>query len=79
MSLVIAFLILFASFPVGYVIRHLTKEEMKSGKQYFQIVWVVCLVIAVGMLFFPLNDNLYKQSMIFTLLFIANIAFISWR
>ena len=79
MSLIIAFLILVLSFPVGYLVKYFTKEELKSGKKYFQIVWIICLVLAIVMLFYPISDVNYKQSLIFGLLFIANIAFISWK
>lgn len=79
MSLLIAFLILLGSFPVGYVIKGLTKEEIEPGRKYFKGIWIVCLALSVMMLFYYMVDLLYRQAIVFTLLFIANIAFISWR
>ncbi|PIN95241.1 hypothetical protein COU53_00375 [Candidatus Pacearchaeota archaeon CG10_big_fil_rev_8_21_14_0_10_30_48] len=79
MNTIILFLILACSFPIGYLLKYLTKEELKSGRKYFQMVWFVSLIIAIGMLFYPTEDLIYKQAVIFTLLFIANIAFISWK
>jgi hypothetical protein len=78
MSLLIAFVVLLVSFPVGYVLRYFTKDELKVGRKYFKIIWIVCLVGAIGMLFYSMADLLYKQAVIFTLLFMANVAFISW-
>ena len=79
MSLLIAFLILIASFPTGYILRYLTKEELKAGKKYFKSVCTISLVLAIGFLFLPLNNLVYKQTIIFSLLFMANVAFISWK
>jgi len=79
MSLMIAFIILIASFPIGYIVKSLTKEELKSGKKYFQVVWIICLVLSVGMVFYSMSDDYYRQAVIFTLLFIANVAYISWK
>ncbi|MAG07459.1 hypothetical protein CMI46_01435 [Candidatus Pacearchaeota archaeon] len=79
MSLLIAFVILLASFPVGYVLKYFTKDEMKVGRRYFRVVWILCLCLAIGFLFFPFNDFVYRQSVVFSLLFMANVAFISWK
>tara|TARA_Y100000310_G_scaffold261214_1_gene270478 strand:- start:2795 stop:3046 length:252 start_codon:yes stop_codon:yes gene_type:complete len=79
MSLLIAFLILLGSFPVGYLVRGLTKEEIEPGRKYFRGIWIVCLVLSVLMLFYSMRDLLYQQAIVFTLLFIANVAFISWK
>jgi hypothetical protein len=79
MNLLLAFVILASSFPIGYIIKYLTKEEIKSGKIYFQATWVISLVLAIGFILFPIHDYFYKQAIIFTLLFIANVAYISWR
>ncbi len=79
MNSIILFLILACSFPIGYLLKYLTKEEIKPGKKYFQVVWLISLIIAIGMLFYPMENLIYKQAVIFTLLFIANVAFISWK
>tara|TARA_Y100000310_G_C20594792_1_gene769932 strand:- start:785 stop:1027 length:243 start_codon:yes stop_codon:yes gene_type:complete len=79
MSLLIAFLILLGSFPIGYMVKYLTKEEIRSGRKYFRGVWIVCLAGAIAMLFSSTMNLLDKQAIIFTLLFMANVAFISWR
>ena len=79
MSLLIAFIVLLASFPAGYILKSLTKEEMAQGNKYFRYTWIASLIIAVFFLFSSISDPNYKQAIIFSLLFIANVAFISWK
>lgn len=74
----LAFIVLVASFPIGYVLKALTKEEMGIGKKYFKYLWFLTLGLSVFFLFTNLDDQNTKLSIIFTLLFIANVAFISW-
>ncbi|MEM3074704.1 MAG: hypothetical protein QW727_02060 [Candidatus Pacearchaeota archaeon] len=78
-NLLIAFLILLASIPIGYILKYITKEEIESGRKYFKIIWITSLVLAFILLFIPINSSKYKQVIIFTLLFIANVVFISWK
>ena len=74
-----AFLLLIMSVPIGYLLRSITKEELKAGKKYFRLFWIISLIVAFGMLFVDFNDYTLKLSIIFTLLFMANVAFISWK
>ena len=79
MGLFLTFMGLLASIPIGYILKYLTKEELDNGRKYFKVIWIFCLIIAIGFLFFPLDSIEYKKSIIFTLLFIADVVFISWR
>ncbi len=75
----IPFVVLAAAIPVGYILRHFTKEEMSQGKMYFKILWTVSLVMAFFLLFIDIENNIMKKSVIFSLLFISIVSFISWR
>jgi len=77
MKWIITITILLASLPIGYMLRALTKEELKSGKKYFRAIWVLSLIISLFILIAPL-DNIIKKSSIFSLLFIGIVGFISW-
>lgn len=79
MTLWLAFVILLASIPIGYLLKYLTKDEIKAGKHYFNILWAASLALAILFLFIDVNNEVYKKSIIFSLLFIANVAFISWK
>ncbi len=79
MELIFAFVLLLASIPAGYILKHLTKEEIQDGRKYFKIIWITSLILAISFLFFSFNDSPQKQTLIFSLLFITNVAFISWR
>ena len=79
MEIIYAFLLLLSSIPVGYILKKLTKEEIKSGKIYFHKLWISCLILSFALLFVPFNNEIIKITSIFTLLFIANVAFINWK
>ena len=79
MGFVYGFLLLLSSIPAGHILRHLTKEELKQGKKYFLIVWILSIVGALVLLANPMINNNFRLSMIFTMLFIANVAYINWK
>ena len=79
MGLLYAFILLLASIPAGYVLKSITKEELKPGKKYFRVIWIISIGLAVVFFMLSINDYNLKLSIIFTLLFIANVAFISWK
>ena len=79
MELIYAFLLLLTSIPAGYLLKYLTKEEIKDGRKYFRLLCFASLFLAIGLLFIPFENYNINKSIIFTLLFIANVAFISWR
>ena len=76
---IIPFMVLISAIPAGYLLRHFTKEEMSQGKMYFKILWTSSLVAAFIFLFVGLENNIMKKSVIFSLLFISIVSFISWR
>ena len=78
-DILIAFIVLIASWPAGYMLKSLTEEELKPGKKYFQLLWITSFALAIIFLILPLNDLNVKKAVIFTLLFMANVAFISWK
>ena len=79
MSYLIAVAILILSVPIGYLLKLSTKEEMKSGKKYFKILFIVSWILAFVFLLIPIGDAVFKNTVIFSLLFIGNVAFISWK
>lgn len=66
------------AFPIGYILRYFTREEMEQGKKYFRALFVLSLV---GIIFVPLfNLSLIsKKTIIFSLIFISIVSFISWK
>ena len=78
MIYLLAIILLLFAIPVGVILRSLTKEEMKDGNKYFLVLWISCLILAG---FFLLLDFeiIFRNSAVFTFLFIAIVSFISWR
>jgi uncharacterized membrane protein len=74
----ISIIILLCAIPAGYLLKNLTKEELKPGKKYFKIIWVVSLTFAVISFILPIN-LIMKQTLIFSLSFISIVSFISWK
>ena len=74
----LGFLLLLFSIPVGYALKKITREEIEQGRHYFRIILIASLILAVVFLVIDISYNL-KLPIIFTLLFIANVAFISWK
>lgn len=79
MGLLYGFILLLASIPLGYLLKKITKEEIKPGKKYFRVLWIISLGLAIVFFMLSINDYNLKLSIIFSLLFIANVAFISWK
>lgn len=76
--LLIGISILILGIPAGFILRRLTIEEIKSGRIYFNVLWLSSIILAIIFLFIPIEDKEYKYTLIFGLLFIAIISFISW-
>lgn len=72
----IVILILITSVPVGHFLAWLTKEELKDGRRWFNLIIIISLIHAVitGIL----NIN-YKLSIILALIYIIIVSFISWK
>jgi len=64
-QLIIGIGILILGFPVGDFLARATKEELKAGKFYFQLLMIFSLLGAIVFLFVR-ND-----AILFSLLFIA--------
>lgn len=47
LNAVIIWLITFLGLPIGILIASQTKEELKSGKKYFNIILKACLFILI--------------------------------
>jgi len=74
--------VLLCAIPLGYLLKNITKEELKSGKKYFKLIWTSSLILTVVLfvisLFININAQL-KNTAIFSLIFIAIVSFISWK
>lgn len=78
MEYLIVLFILGLAVPIGYTIRHFTKDELKQGKKYFKIIWISGIILSLIAL--TLNFNIIiKKTAIFSLIFISIVSFISWK
>ena len=64
-QIIIGIAILALGIPIGNLLAKSTKEELKSGKKYFKILILICLM---GALLFLILRN---DALLFALLFIA--------
>ncbi|MBM3234120.1 hypothetical protein FJZ19_03425 [Candidatus Pacearchaeota archaeon] len=72
MGLTLLVLILLTSFPAGYLLAHLCRDELVPGRKWFKLISVVSLLTALIMLF------VYKNfPVILTLIYICIISLIS--
>ena len=64
-QLIIGLVLLALGFPIGNFLAKITKEELKSGENWFKLIIFICLIGAVICL---IIDN---DTMLFTFMFIA--------
>jgi len=64
-QIAIGILVLLTGFPIGSYLAKETKEELKSGKKWFKLIIVICLICAIVSLVLG-NDVL-----LFSFLFIS--------
>lgn len=77
-TLLIGILILIIGILIGLILRKTTEEEIKSGRVYFNVLWISGIILAVIFFFIPIEDKEYKYTLIFSLLFISIVSFVSW-
>ncbi|MFA5019734.1 MAG: hypothetical protein WC533_01405 [Candidatus Pacearchaeota archaeon] len=79
MKWVFALLTLILAIPAGYILKKMTKEEIRKGRKYFKLISISSLILAVILYFIKFGDSYMKFSAILTLIFIAIVSFISWK
>lgn len=77
MSSLLAIIILVLSIPIGFFLKWITKEEIKPGKKYFFLLFILSLILSLSVLLLPINIIL-KKSSFFSLIFISIVSYISW-
>ncbi|MEJ2267555.1 MAG: hypothetical protein P8X70_00570 [Nanoarchaeota archaeon] len=65
--LIVGILVLALGFPIGNLLAHATKEELRYGKKWFRIIIFLCLIFGTGGLIFR------KDVFMFSFFFIAII------
>ncbi len=71
-TIILTALILASAFPVGYLLAHLCKEELKAGRNYFRVIAWVCLSGILVMIL------LYEDySVILALAYVSIVSLIS--
>jgi len=70
LTIIIAIIIALLGYPVGIIIAKFTKEELKAGKKWFKLIFVICFVaIIISLIFTKGNILLFLiTSFIFILL-----------
>jgi uncharacterized membrane protein YfcA len=72
-TLVIGIFVIILGFPIGYLLAHLTKEELQQGKKWFKLIIIASLFGTLVSLFLK-NDVL-----LFSFLFIIIVTSISLK
>jgi len=74
---ILTLIILISAFPLGYLLAYLCRDELKQGRKWFILLFVVSLVASLIVAF--LNFE-FKFSIILTLFYICIISLIStWK
>lgn len=79
MENLIALAILITAIPLGHLLKYLTPEELKPGKEYFKNIFIFSLITAIILLFIQFNDLNTKKAAIMSLFYITIVGFISWK
>ena len=66
-------LLLLIAIPIGFLIKYLTPEELKSGQKYFKAIIIVSIIAGV---FFFIEEETYIT---WTSAFIVIVALISLK
>lgn len=69
--MIIKILILLLAIPIGFLLAHLTKDELKQAQPFFYILTIAGVVIAGW------TALIARQDIALTALFITIVAFIS--
>jgi hypothetical protein len=72
-KLLIGLAVLALGIPIGNLLAKHTKEELKDGRKYFNILIILCLIGAIIFIF------LRNDAILFTLLFMAIVTSRSLR
>jgi len=64
-KLIIGIVLLILGIPIGNLLAKITKEELHSGKEYFKLLIILCLIGAIVFLI------LGNDAFLFSFLFIA--------
>lgn len=69
-------LILLTSFPIGYLLAYLTREELVSGRKWIKMLGIFCLILAFIFILISFSLEI-KIAVILTLVYIAVVSFVS--
>lgn len=71
-------LVILVAFPIGFLLAKLTKEELKSGRVWFQLVIVLAIVITIASICSKLclNDILITVTSMLFIIIIAGISLV---
>ncbi|MFH1823270.1 MAG: hypothetical protein ABH817_00950 [archaeon] len=73
LTIVLITLIALAGLPTGVLIAHLTKEELKPGKKYFEIILIVCAVLLILSLILFTGETVLFLSLAFVFIFLLTL------
>lgn len=66
-KLFLGIVIVFLGFPLGTLLKSLTKDEIRKGQRKFKIIILICFIGAI------ISIILEKDSFFFTFLFISAV------
>ena len=67
-------IILFTSFPVGYLLAYLCRDELVSLRKWFKLIYISCIVLAF--VFLLLIDVEEKFVIVFSLVYFGVVSLI---
>lgn len=73
LKIILSIVVTLAGFPLGILIKKLTKDEQKTGRKYFKLLVLACVVGIILTLFF-VRDNLLFAIEILVFIFLVALA-----
>lgn len=77
LNIILAILIVFLAFPVGYLLAKVTREEIKGGRKAFLLLYLINIPLIIIIAFLKIDSQI-KLSVILTLFFIMIVSFMSF-
>jgi len=71
-NIILSVVILLLSIPIGFLIAHLTREELRQGRKWFLMIILICLIGLIITLFM----SIYYLTLTFA--FIIILTWISY-
>lgn len=73
-QIILTIVIALAGYPLGLLLAHYTREELKKGRKWFKLVLMACVLGVIVSLIFSRGENLLFLIEVFVFMFLLALA-----